>query len=32
MAAQHAFSCLCDDLKHSVDESERLDDAKQTAS
>ena len=31
MTAKHAFSCLCDELKHSVDESGRLDDAKQIA-
>jgi len=33
MTAEHAFSCLCDELKReSVDESGRLDDAKQIAS
>jgi len=32
MTAEHAFSCLCDELKHAVDESGRLDDAKQIAS
>jgi len=32
MTAEHAFSCLCDELKCSVDESGRLDDAKQIAS
>jgi hypothetical protein len=31
MTAEHAFSCLCDELKHSVDESGCLDDAKQIA-
>jgi len=29
MTTEHAFSCLCDELKHSVDKSGRLDDAKQ---
>jgi hypothetical protein len=32
MSAEDAFSCLCDELKHSVDESGRIDDAKQIAS
>jgi len=32
MTAEHAFSCLCDELKRSVDESGRLNDAKQIAS
>jgi hypothetical protein len=31
MTAEHAFSCLCDEHKRSVDESGRLDDAKQIA-
>jgi len=30
MTAEHAVSCLCDELKRSVDESGRLDDAKQS--
>jgi len=32
MTAEHALSCLCDEFKHSVAESGRLDDAKQTVS
>jgi len=32
MTAEHAFSCLWDELKHAVDESGRLGDAKQIAS
>jgi hypothetical protein len=32
MTAEHAFSCLCDELKHSIDESGRVDDAKHIAS
>jgi len=32
MTAEHAFSCLYDELKHSVDESECLDDTKQIVS
>ena len=32
MTAEHAFSCLCDELKHSVDESGRLDDDTQIVS
>ena len=32
MTAEHALSCLCDELTRSVDESGRLDDAKQIAS
>jgi hypothetical protein len=32
MTAENAFSGLRDELTHSVDESERLDDAKQIAS
>jgi hypothetical protein len=32
MTAEHAFSCLCDKLKHSVDESGLLDDADRIAS
>jgi len=32
MTKEHAFSCLCDEPKHSVDESGLLDDAKQIAS
>ena len=32
MTVGHAFSCLCDQLKHSVDESGSLDDAKQVVS
>jgi len=32
MTVEHAFSCICDELKHSVDESGCLDDAKQIAS
>jgi len=32
MTAEHACSCLCDELKRLVDESGRLDDAKQIAS
>jgi len=32
MTAERAFSCLCDELKHLVHESERLDDAKQIVS
>jgi hypothetical protein len=32
MTAEHAFSCLCDKLKRSVDESGRLDDTKHIAS
>jgi len=32
MTAEHAFSCLCDELKRSVDESGCLDDVKQIAS
>jgi len=32
MAAEHAVSCLCDELKRSVNESGRLDDAKQISS
>jgi len=32
MTAEHAFSCLCDELKRSVDDSGRLDDAKPIAS
>jgi len=32
MTAEHAVSCLCYKLKHSVDESGRLDDAKQIVS
>jgi len=31
MTAEHGFSCLCDELKCSVDESGHLDDAKQIA-
>jgi hypothetical protein len=31
MNAEHAFSCLCDELKHSVDELGHLDDGKQIA-
>jgi len=29
MTAEHAFGCLCDERKHSVDVSGCLDDAKQ---
>jgi len=32
MTAEYAFGCLCDELKRSVDESGRLDNAKQIAS
>jgi hypothetical protein len=32
ITAEHAFSCLCDELKRSVDKSGPLDDAKQIAS
>jgi len=32
MTAEHAFSCLCDELKRSVDQSGRLDDDMQIAS
>jgi hypothetical protein len=32
MTAEHAVSCLCNELKCSVDKSGRLDDAKQIAS
>ena len=32
MTAQHAFSSLCDELKHSVDESGGLDNAKNIVS
>jgi hypothetical protein len=32
MTAEHAFGCLCNELKSSVDESGCLDDATQTAS
>jgi len=32
ITAEHAFSCLCDELKRSVDESGRLDNAKQHVS
>jgi hypothetical protein len=32
MTAEHAFSCFCDELKCSVDESGHLDAAKQIAS
>jgi len=32
MTAEHAFSCCCEELKRSVDESGHLDDAKQIAS
>jgi len=32
MAAEHTLSCLCDELKHSVDKSGYIDDAKQIAS
>jgi len=32
MTAEHAFSCLCDELKRSVEESGRLDDVRQIAS
>jgi hypothetical protein len=32
MTAEHAFICLCDELKRSLDESGRLDDATQIAS
>jgi hypothetical protein len=32
MAGEHAFICLCDELKYSVNESGCLDDAKQIAS
>jgi hypothetical protein len=32
MTAEDAFSFLCDELKHSVDKSGCLDDAKQIAS
>jgi len=29
MNTEHAFRCLCDEIKHSVDESGCLDNAKQ---
>jgi len=32
MTAEQAFSCLCDELKRSIDESGHLDDAKQIVS
>jgi hypothetical protein len=32
MTAENAFSCHCDELKHSIDESGSLDDAKHIAS
>jgi len=32
MTAEHAFSCLCDELKRSVEESGCLEDAKQIVS
>jgi len=32
MTAEHASSCLCDELQRSVDKSGRLEDAKQIAS
>jgi len=32
MTAEHTVSCLCDELKRSVDESGSLDDSKQIAS
>jgi len=32
MTAEHAFSYLCDEFKHSVNESGHLDDAKQIVS
>jgi len=32
MTAEHAISCLCDELNDSLDESGRLDDARQIAS
>jgi len=32
MTAEHAFSCLCDELKRSVNKSGHLDDAKQIVS
>jgi len=32
MTAEHALSCLCNELKRSVDESGPLDDAKQIVS
>ena len=31
MTAEHAFNCLCDELKHSVNKSGRLDNATQIA-
>ena len=32
MTAEHAFSCHCDELKHSVNESEHLDEGKHNVS
>jgi hypothetical protein len=32
MTAEHALSCLCDELKHSVDELESFDDAEKFVS
>jgi len=32
MTVEHAFACLCDEFKHSVNTSAHLDDAKQIIS
>jgi len=32
MTEEHDFSCLCDELKHSVDDSGHFDDAKEIVS